>query len=99
MEQRRAYDGHPYSFEEYVSWYGEKAVEAWHSAPEVRQHSDGHWYTQEELEDVLQRELEREQELDLELQEMVLDGILAEVKLPTTSIHTPFHGCTELSED
>ena len=71
METRRAYDGQPYTLAEYISWYGEAAMENWNASPEVRQHCDGVWYTQEEYDAVLQAEFD----------EMVLDGLLAEVEV------------------
>ena len=70
VEWRRAYDGCPYTFDQFFQWYAEAALKVWNDSPEVRQHVDGIWYTNEEHDEMLR--------FDAELDEYVLDGLLAD---------------------
>ena len=45
MQRRRAADGQAYTADEYRAWYHAAAQTLWDNAPEVRQASDGKWYT------------------------------------------------------
>ena len=71
MERRRAYDGFAYTFAEFSLWYAESALYIWNAAPEVRQHVDGLWYTNEEYDAVLRLEAEMATALEAELDEFL----------------------------
>ena len=74
-EWRRAYDGCPYTFGQFLQWYGQAAAEVWNDAPEVRQFAGGIWYTNEESSAMspVNPEITAAEELD----QYILDGLQA----------------------
>ena len=78
VEWRRAYDGFPYTFDQFFQWYAEAALKVWNDAPEVRQYVDGKWYTNEEHNAMLRLNAEFTAAVEVELDEYILDGLLAD---------------------
>ena len=78
VEWRRAYDGWPYTFDHFSAWYGEAALKVWEDAPEVRQHVDGIWYTNEEHIAMLRLNTVIAAAVEVELDEYILDGVHAD---------------------
>ena len=81
VEWRRAYDGCPYTFDQFFQWYAEAALKVWNDSPEVRQYVDGIWYTNEEHNAMLRLNAEFTAAVEVELDEYILDGLLADAIL------------------
>ena len=78
VEWRRAYDGCPYTFDQFFQWYAESALKVWNDAPAVRQYVAGIWYTNEEHNAMLRLNAEFTAAVEAELDEYILDGLLAD---------------------